>query len=54
MESYDDHRIAMAMAVCGMALHQGNVTVKDAECCAVSFPGFFEVMNNIGAAFVLE
>jgi len=54
VESYDDHRIAMAMAVCGMALHQGNVTVKDAECCAVSFPGFFEVMNNIGAAFVLE
>jgi len=54
VESYDDHRIAMAMSVCGMALQEGNVMVKDAECCSVSFPGFYELMNKVGAAFVLE
>lgn len=54
IESYGDHRIAMAMAVCGMALPEGSVVVKDAECCAVSFPGFFDLMNTVGAGFKEE
>ncbi len=51
VESYDDHRIAMAMAVCGMAITDGSVIVNDAECCSVSFPGFYEIMNKVGARF---
>ena len=53
VESYDDHRVAMSLAVLGLALKE-PVTVKDAECCAVSFPDFFQVMKGIGAGFSLN
>lgn len=47
VESYDDHRMAMALACLGLALPEGQkLTVKDAECCSVSFPHFFEIMNS--------
>lgn len=53
VESYDDHRIAMALACLGLGLPHGEkVIVKNAECCAVSFPRFFDVMNGIGAGFI--
>ena len=52
-ESHLDHRIAMALSVMGLALEEG-VSVKDAECCAVSFPRFYEKMNACGAGFVCE
>lgn len=52
VESYDDHRIAMSLACLGLALEENDsLTVKDAECCAVSFPHFYEVMKTIGADF---
>ena len=52
VESYNDHRVAMSLACLGLGLPEGmTVTVKNAECCAVSFPRFFEVMNTIGADF---
>ncbi|MDO4507302.1 MAG: 3-phosphoshikimate 1-carboxyvinyltransferase [Spirochaetales bacterium] len=52
VDSYLDHRIAMSMACLGLGLAEGEtVTVKDAECCSVSFPHFFEVMNGIGSNF---
>ena len=52
VESYLDHRIAMSLACLGLGLKEGqSVTVKDAECCSVSFPHFFEKMNGIGANF---
>ncbi len=53
VESYDDHRMAMALACLGLALPVGQeMTIKDAECCSVSFPHFFEIMNNLGAGFI--
>ncbi|MDY3759562.1 MAG: 3-phosphoshikimate 1-carboxyvinyltransferase [Treponema sp.] len=52
VESCLDHRVAMSLACLGLGLDDGNeVIVKDAECCSVSFPGFFDVMNNIKADF---
>ena len=48
VDSHGDHRIAMAMTVCGLAA-AGKMTVKNAECASVSFPGFYELMNKIGA-----
>ncbi len=52
VDSYLDHRIAMSMACLGLGLADGEtVTIKDAECCSVSFPHFFDVMNQIGAGF---
>ena len=50
VDSHGDHRVAMALLVSGLAA-DGCVTVKDAECAAVSFPNFFEVMNGLGAGF---
>ena len=52
VESFDDHRVAMSLACLGLGLSEGQeVIVNDAECCSVSFPGFFEVMNKIKANF---
>ena len=50
VDSFKDHRVAMAFAVMGLAL-QESVTVKDAECCVVSFPDFFPEMGSLGAHF---
>lgn len=53
VESYGDHRMAMALACLGLALDEGEaLTVLGAECCNVSFPKFFDVMNScLGAHF---
>lgn len=53
VQSYNDHRIAMALACLGLGLEsKETLTVKNAECCAVSFPHFFSAMAALGARFV--
>lgn len=53
VESYDDHRVAMSLACLGLGLPAGEfITVKDAECCSVSFPDFYNTMNKIGSGFI--
>nr|QGT51371.1 hypothetical protein Unknown280_0630 [uncultured Spirochaetaceae bacterium] len=52
VESYDDHRVAMAAACMGLALPAcEKVIVNNAECAAVSFPNFYDAMNALGAGF---
>ncbi|HWE82881.1 MAG TPA: 3-phosphoshikimate 1-carboxyvinyltransferase [Gaiellaceae bacterium] len=41
-----DHRIAMLGAVAGVVSREG-VRVADAECAAISFPGFYDVLRNV-------
>jgi 3-phosphoshikimate 1-carboxyvinyltransferase len=41
-----DHRIAMAFAVAGL-FAEGETEIKDAECVAVSFPDFFELLESV-------
>ena len=41
-----DHRIAMAFTVAGM-IAEGETEIKDAECVAVSFPEFFELLDSV-------
>lgn len=53
VDSYDDHRVAMSLAVLGLATEL-PVTVRDAQCCSVSFPDFFQAMNGIGAEIRCE
>lgn len=48
VRSWDDHRVAMALLVCGLWA-EGSTRVLDAQCAAVSFPNFFEVMDGLGA-----
>ncbi len=46
VRSFADHRIAMAMAVAGLAT-VGGVEIDDAACVDISFPGFFELLDRI-------
>ncbi len=46
VESRDDHRVAMALAVAGLAA-DGHTTVSGAECASVTFPGFFELLDSV-------
>ncbi len=46
IEPYGDHRIAMAFAVAGLAA-QGETTIQNAECVGVSFPAFFQTIEQL-------
>ena len=48
VDSHDDHRIAMALGVAGLAA-KGATTIQDAECARISFPGFWKVLADITA-----
>jgi 3-phosphoshikimate 1-carboxyvinyltransferase len=45
IETCGDHRIAMAFAVAGLAA-SGTTQIQRAECAAVSFPGFYEMLER--------
>ncbi len=46
VESCGDHRIAMALAVAGLAA-KGETAVHDAEVINISFPGFMSTMRSL-------
>ncbi len=46
METHGDHRIAMLAAVAGITSREG-VEIRDAEAVAVSFPGFYELLDSL-------
>jgi 3-phosphoshikimate 1-carboxyvinyltransferase len=46
IDSFGDHRIAMAFAVAGLFAN-GETIIGGAECAAVSFPGFFDVLDRV-------
>lgn len=46
VESFGDHRIAMAMAVAGLVA-DGETVIDDDECIDISFPGFIKVLNSV-------
>lgn len=52
VHSRHDHRLAMALAVAGLAV--GDTVVEDVGCVAKSFPGFAAVMSGLGAAVTEE
>lgn len=45
-QSYQDHRIAMSMAVAGTAA-LGETTITGAECTNISFPNFYDIISSI-------
>lgn len=47
VKSYGDHRIAMSMVIAGL-IADGPVEVEDIDCIPVSYPGFFDDLQNIG------
>ena len=46
VDSFTDHRIAMAMGVAGLAA-SGRTTITRAEVADVSFPDFWETLHSI-------
>ncbi|MGH7601595.1 MAG: 3-phosphoshikimate 1-carboxyvinyltransferase, partial [bacterium] len=46
IDSYGDHRIAMAFAIAGL-LADSPTTIRGAECVDISFPGFFETLKEV-------
>lgn len=46
IDSHKDHRIAMAFSVAAL-LAQGESEIIGSDCVAVSFPGFFEVLDSV-------
>jgi 3-phosphoshikimate 1-carboxyvinyltransferase len=48
VDSHGDHRIAMAMAVCGLA-SRGEVTIEGWDSVATSYPGFLRDLAHLGS-----
>jgi 3-phosphoshikimate 1-carboxyvinyltransferase len=49
VDSFGDHRIAMAFAIAGL-FAEGPIAIKDPACVSISFPGFFETLRQITQA----
>lgn len=45
LDTHDDHRMAMAFAILGLV--RGNVTIKNPDCTAKSYPNFFSDLEKI-------
>jgi 3-phosphoshikimate 1-carboxyvinyltransferase len=48
-QSFGDHRIAMAMAVCGLNA-VGQTKIANATCVDVSFPNFFQTLQRLAGS----
>lgn len=46
IESHDDHRIAMAFAIAALRA-EGETVIHNAECVAISYPGFFGDLEKV-------
>lgn len=45
--SHGDHRVAMALAA-GCCALEGDTVIEDTECVNTSFPGFWQLINDLG------
>ena len=50
IDTYDDHRMAMAFSVAGLAAPQGTVTIKDPGCVGKTYPAFWDDLQKLQAA----
>lgn len=46
IQSYLDHRIAMAFSVAGLA-SDGETQIVDSQCVDVSYPEFYATLNSV-------
>ena len=53
VNSFDDHRIAMAFVIAGLAA-TGPIEISNCENIATSFPNFCEAATNIGGDVVMK
>ena len=48
LETYDDHRMAMSLALLGLRLD--NIVILDPGCVAKTFPGYWDALSGLGVA----
>jgi 3-phosphoshikimate 1-carboxyvinyltransferase len=55
VESYGDHRMAMALTLAGLSA-EGTTVIEGVECVGISFPGFFDRVRGLcpGAVELVE
>jgi 3-phosphoshikimate 1-carboxyvinyltransferase len=46
LESYGDHRIAMAFAIAGLLAEEGQTTIANTACIATSYPTFVQHLET--------
>jgi 3-phosphoshikimate 1-carboxyvinyltransferase len=46
LESFGDHRIAMAFSVAALRA-DGDTVINDANCVAISYPMFYEQLEKL-------
>lgn len=46
VESFGDHRIAMSLSVAALVA-AGEITIRDIDCVATSFPNFFQLLEKV-------
>lgn len=50
VESYNDHRIAMALSIAAK-IATGETYINNSECVNISFPNFFNKLGNLGDGY---
>ena len=45
VETYEDHRMAMAFTLIG--LKTGKISVKNPQCCKKTFENYFDLIENL-------
>ena len=46
IDSFGDHRIAMAFSIAGLISRNG-ITINNPDCVNISFPGFYGVLDSL-------
>jgi 3-phosphoshikimate 1-carboxyvinyltransferase len=46
LESFGDHRIAMAFSIAALRA-QGETLIRDSESAAISYPAFFSILEHL-------
>ena len=52
IDSKDDHRIAMTFSILGSLV--GDTIINEAECVNKTFPGFWDILKNIGGEVQID
>lgn len=52
IDSYDDHRIAMAFGILGTVA--GETVINNAECVSKTFPQFWDILKSIGGKVEID
>jgi 3-phosphoshikimate 1-carboxyvinyltransferase len=50
IETYEDHRIAMAMALAGLRI--GGITILDPDCVGKTYPGYWDALRSLGVRLI--